>query len=749
MTRKLVLLAVLVAFITENAYTLGLGDLKLDSSLNQAFDAEIELTGIGELGVEEMLPNLASQDDFDRVGVERSDILLDLRFKVESRSDGIMVVKISSTRPIIEPYLNFLVEVLWPSGRLLREYTILLDPPVFGQGGIQPVQPAQTNTTDSRRVRPTQQQSGEIIAKTRMSATVPSRPSESGAQVMHDEFTKQGDTLWAIALRVRPDSSVSVQQTMLALQRANPEAFIRDNINLLKAGYVLRIPDMSAILEETFASAVEEVQIQNDDWEAYKGGEPAVAQLDATKRQRQAAPIDIENEEGELKLLAADTQEGIRAGDGGADDTRVAELTGDLAVAMEDMDRTRRANTDLNIRLDDLASQIETLSQLVQLKDDQLAELQSQLKMVQAMAEESAIEDEPEVPVTAVTQETGLMSNSLVLGGAGALVILVIIGGLIMRRRSAASDDEYDEDFEYEEDSDDDETSFIGAEAQAEVLETGFEDEDVELEDASPQTADVIGEVDIYVAYGRFPQAVTFLKNAISAEPLRTDIQLKLLEVYAQTNEIAEFNLQYAQLKELGDGEANEAAAALQARLPGAAEVAEAALGATVISTDPIAAIEEFTEDDDLSFDLDDLDSETDEDELDIDDLDLMDDLEEEEELELDIDEDILDLGGDDTDDLELDLDLDLGDDDAGDLDLDLDDLSFDLDSDDDLSLDDSFSLDLDGDSDEDSGSKLDLARAYIDMGDSDSARTALEDVAVSGSVDEQKAAEELLEKIS
>jgi pilus assembly protein FimV len=427
------------------------------------------------------------------------------------------------------------------------------------------------------------------------------------------------------------------------------------------------------------------------------------------------------------------------------------------------MDRTRRANTDLNVRLDDLAGQIETLSQLVQLKDDQLAELQTQLKMVQAMAAEAALA-EPEIPA-APQEKIDLMSNPLVLGGAGALVILVIAGGLIMRRRRAASDDdEFDEDLDYAQEPDDDETSIMALDEPAEAEAMADEDEDADEEDLSPQTSDVLGEVDIYVAYGRFPQAVTFLKNAISTEPERSDIQLKLLEVYIQTEEITEFNLQFEQLKKLGDEEANAAAAALQAKLPGAAEAAEAALGATVISTDPIAPIEEPAEDDDLNFDLDDLDSETDEDELDLDDLDLDDDLIEEEELELEVDGDdgdMLDLGEDESGGLDLDLDLDLGEDEAEDLDLDLgedeaedldldlDDMNFDLGSDDDdLPMDDSFSLDLDDDSDEDSGSKLDLARAYIDMGDNDSARTALEEVVLSGSADEQKEAQELLEKI-
>ena len=109
MIRKLTLLAVLVALVTECAYGLGLGDLQLKSALNQSFEAEIELTNTGALEIQEILPNLASRKDFERVGLERSDILLDLRFKLIQRPDGRTIVNISSHKPTTEPYLNFLV----------------------------------------------------------------------------------------------------------------------------------------------------------------------------------------------------------------------------------------------------------------------------------------------------------------------------------------------------------------------------------------------------------------------------------------------------------------------------------------------------------------------------------------------------------------------------------------------------------------------------------------------------------------
>ncbi|MDP4598626.1 MAG: peptigoglycan-binding protein LysM, partial [Pseudomonadales bacterium] len=130
------------------AFGLGLGKLDLQSALNQQFVAEIELTNSTGLAVEEILPNLASQLDFDRVGIERTYELMDLRFKVVDLDADRKIIRVTSTRPVTEPFLNFLVEVLWPNGRILREYTVLLDPPIFtGEGirteeGILPLQAA-------------------------------------------------------------------------------------------------------------------------------------------------------------------------------------------------------------------------------------------------------------------------------------------------------------------------------------------------------------------------------------------------------------------------------------------------------------------------------------------------------------------------------------------------------------------------------------------------------------------------------
>jgi pilus assembly protein FimV len=714
MIRKLLLLAtVALGCLSTPAYGLGLGELELNSALNQQFSAEIELTNVRGLQVEEILPNLASQEDFDRVGVERNYLLTDLRFRVVPGDDGALVIRVTSSKPIIEPFLNFIVEVLWPTGRILREYTVLLDPPVFGEGGVEAVRPSQTSApavTQSSQTQAQPTQSRQAPPAPRVAPRTPATETPSAAprtvenntdrrgQISGDEYgmTGQGDTLWNIALRVRPNDTVSVQQTMLALQRANPEAFINNNINLLKAGYVLRIPDVREIREETVATAVRKVRNQNQDFDSYKEG--GLAQLDATRRQTPSRDRDVSTSSGELKLLASDDTSS-RSGSG--DSARAAELENELAVAEEDLDRARRANSELNLKMEDIQGQLDTLNEILTLKDDQIAALRAELQRVQAA---------PAQPAPAPVQQSGsLFSNPLVLGGLGLLLVAAVVGLLMFlkRRQQAASSEDDFEDFAAVE-----ETAEAPEETVEEPVETAAEEEE---EDVAPETSDVLGEVEIYIAYGRFPQAITFLQNAIEAEPDRADIQLKLLEVYVQTEDSVAFNLQLDQLRLLGDQAAIDKALELQQKIPGAAEDAAVAMDATVISNEPVEAIAEPADDDDddLSFDLDDLDAETEDDDLDLSaELDLDEDLDlslEADETGADdtvvLDENEIELSLQDADD-ELELELDDGeieldlDDDELDIDLDLDSDESDevLDANSTVELDEEVTLDLDGD---------------------------------------------------
>ena len=423
----LLLSATLLTFCSLAAYGLGLGKLELNSALNQTFNAEIDLVDAAGLKPEEIVPSLASLEDFDTYGVERTYLLTDLRFKVRRYEPGGLYLEVVSTNPIQEPFFNFIVEVLWPNGKLVSEYTVLLDPPVSGEEGIALIEPAKSAIT-AQKIAGSARLRKEALQST-------TSPTIRQGDVLDDDYsvTGPGDTLWTIAFKIRPNESVTIQQTMLALQRLNPDAFIKNNINLLKAGQVLRIPSSSDIGEETPSDAVSEVWMQHQEFEKYKSG--GVAQLDATHRQRSETSEDVGVDDGELRLLAANRSRGQRAGDS---DARVTDLENELAITREDLDRARRSNSELNVQLDDLEGQIETLNEILKLKDDQLAEWRAEMQKLQDAAATR--------PAPAAKTEESLMTNPFLLDGLLLLVIAGLVAGmLVMRKRKEESEVEEEE----------------------------------------------------------------------------------------------------------------------------------------------------------------------------------------------------------------------------------------------------------------------------------------------------------------
>ena len=286
-------------------YALGMGELELKSALNQPLNAEIKLLNTDDLSDWEIKPALASDSEFERAGVDRLFFLTDIDFEVTG--DRIVL---SSTKPVTEPFLNFLVQVNWPTGKVLREYTVLLDPPVFNDD-IQPLSAVPAETT-APAVTQEQPQSQEQVQPQSQEQVQPQAPAEQtqvqvepqpvrSASRWESEPAEPGtykvqpnDTLWEIAVDTRPDTNVSPQQMMLAIQDLNPDAFIGGNINRLKTHQVLRLPDQEQIAGRTFAQAVSEVKRQND---ALTRG----AQLDATSRAARNATPDAIEGGGELK----------------------------------------------------------------------------------------------------------------------------------------------------------------------------------------------------------------------------------------------------------------------------------------------------------------------------------------------------------------------------------------------------------------------------------------------------------------
>ena len=297
------------------AWALGLGNIELQSALNQPFQAQIEVVSATPDELQGLKVALAPSEMFERYGLDRPAFLQNLEFRVVADRSGRGVVQVTSAQSIAEPFVTLLVEATWPRGRVLREYTVLLDPPVLLPAPATPqaVQPAETrpatsNSSGGAINRPAPQQPARQpapepapqaapppVSRTEPEPAAPvsrSAPPRAPASAAGGAYgpVQRGDTLWVIADRFRPEG-VTVNQMMVAMYRSNPDAF-GGNINLLRAGASLHLPEATDFNQLTVTAANSEVQRQTDEWSSRSasGGQLRLLPPAATEVARTPAP---------------------------------------------------------------------------------------------------------------------------------------------------------------------------------------------------------------------------------------------------------------------------------------------------------------------------------------------------------------------------------------------------------------------------------------------------------------------------
>ena len=362
MTARL-LAAALLLWLPLHGLGAGLGKLTVLSALGQPLSAEIEIASLQPGEEDSLVARFATPDAYRQAGIELNPAVLGVRFSIERRS-GRHVIRLASNAPINEPFLNVLVELSWNTGRLVREYTFLLDPPEYK--GPQPVAPAPA-------ARPAPATTAPVPAP-RAVEQRPMAPAPASAAAAASGKTyevKKGDTLARIAAQTNP-GGVSLQQMLIALYRANPDAFIGDNINRLRAGRILNVPDQAAASGVDEADARRMVAAQGQDYRAYQSklaGAVAAAPAESSTGRRSAAGIIAPKAEepaaaeprDQVKLSKADP-----AGRGA--DSKAAR--GDNAAARD------KAIKESESRVADLEKNVQDLRKLLELKNQQLAELE-------------------------------------------------------------------------------------------------------------------------------------------------------------------------------------------------------------------------------------------------------------------------------------------------------------------------------------------------------------------------------------
>lgn len=400
MVRKLSLAIALALGVTPFAVNgLGLGDIKTRSGLNQQFEADIELLSVRNEEIGDIRVTLASEEAFTKAGVNRPYFLSQLKFKPVLLPNGKGIIRVTSSDPVREPFLNFLIEMNWPKGRLFREFTVLLDPPVTLQRRPSPVQSA-TTTGKAGPVRSVEQ------ARVDGSVSTGSRGSgEYGP-------THRNDTLWKIAAEVR-HAGTTMEQMMMAMFQANPQAFIKRNINNLKVGEILRIPERDEVLAMTASEARSAFRDQVENWRVDRTApvpeqqpQETVAGDSKTAGESSTTPVKPDETavpEAELKIARMRTEE--EAGKSIADSVDQKEssagLTEDLLEAREMRESALEESKQLKNQVENLASQLEDLQRLLVLKDEQLAKLQI------------ALGEEPVVPVVPAAEKAAATDSAV------------------------------------------------------------------------------------------------------------------------------------------------------------------------------------------------------------------------------------------------------------------------------------------------------------------------------------------------
>ena len=741
-----------------SAYALGLGDLELESFLNEPLNAQVQLLNTGNLNEEQIRIRLATREDFERMGVERAYFLTQIKFEINIDGQGQATISLTSEDPVLEPYLDFIVEARWPTGRLLREYTVLVDPPLFDS--TYPVvsasaRVAEIEGTPDPRAAEKKSQAVTTTSGTRVDVMGKSKlgPGEMPQRDFNAETTDtpipgqrymihRDDTLWEIALSATP-SGATVHQTMLDIQRINPEAFIDGNINRIKAGYIIYMPQEGDISSSDLSAALAEVRQQNEDWQAGRASKP-IARGPALR-------ISADPVLGESAAAAARSAESH-------------DPAGTATAGAAEADETTLEQAGQSEQLAAMQQQVDTLQRIVSLKDEQIAALQAALadaggvvpsdegdadsggriltdldaleaageaatdeaeaieeaRATEAVEEQTApVEPEPaavepapvkpQAAAPAQPSDSGMMSY--LFYGLGALV-LAVLAFLFMRRRreeqgtpAAAATPQDDQ-------------VFAAVELKEQPVEAPEEPETVEpapqepapQEPAQPEaeqqqnghrgygerkhdeyasdveTGDALAEADIYIAYGRYPQAIDLLRGAISSEPSNSSYRLKMLELCLQTGDRSAAENEMRELEAIGDAASIERGRSL---LSGSAEAGAGG----VDLTEPPAGLAEAAGGS-LESDF----------------------------AGLEIEETL--AGEEVADDLDLSADFSDSQDEGDDEDL-------------------IIAAEANGMS-----TKLDLARAYLDMGDDDGARQILEEVMAEGSEAQKSEAGELLERI-
>ncbi|PTQ87963.1 FimV/HubP family polar landmark protein [Agitococcus lubricus] len=556
-------------------HALAIQNIKTKSALGEPFRAEVELSDIGDLTEEDIKVSLASPEDFQRLGIEQNYFLTELRFEVSMQA-GRSVIKISSHKRVTEPFLDFVLRITWPNNTRLQEVTAFLDPPTAKSSQQMPV----AAPVVVKQVPP------PIVAPLNVEPPPMAEEQELVAEVNTDTNktyqVKKYDTLWSIARRVRPSTTISVPEMMKVLHKANPQAFIANDINMLKNGEVLRVPALSNQNANTQVAAQAKAIVMPQ-----AANKPlARQQIDATSHAKASLAVQ-KAPKAQMKLVAPTGNVTAKAGvhSKQKEGTQTAMPKGAVSVTNQKLvTKTTKMSHEVAV----LEQKLKENDQKIALQNAKLAQLEAQLKARRLSAEQAAkqkmsekntlekkalatmacavvtqsfLATEAKAAPDAPAQQSG-GSMMPIIGGVALIVIIAVIFFLKSKGKKS-------------------EPSRPSAPppapkpaAPAPAPEVAKQPVPVKPAPEVKKPADPLEEVQPYLEMERYPQAVGILSKALVQTPERADLHLKLLEIFVKQKDRQSFEEQFAKLELLGELEATVEAEKLKALLPPPPKVA-------------------------------------------------------------------------------------------------------------------------------------------------------------------------------
>jgi len=584
---KQISLAVCLALMPLSIYAAGLGRLNVNSGLGEPLKAEIELLSLTPEELSTLAATIASEEAYAAQGITRLGIHSNIKVEITKKADGSPILKLRSSQPISDPYLDMLVQVDWATGRLQREYTILLDPPGYKPESdnalVMPVElPSASTSRNGESTTAAIPSSSSTVASSEKRTTKQRKTADkTAAQELEasatggpDQITKRGDTLSSLAKEMQVEG-VSLDQMLFGLYENNQEAFSGSNMNRLKVGQIIKVPTKESLVSISTQEARKLVKVHSANWNAYRNslaGAVVAAPVEVEAEQKQSSSGKIATAEDKAAPVKSGPQDVVKLSAGDKDTGKAFEDK--MAALQEEAIAREKSLKEAQERTSTLEKQIEDMQKLLALKSQSMTDLQKNAEATAANPAEEVSVEKPVVatenkvpdtevvtpvevkpkPVTPKIEAQPVKSEPSMLEGLANSVDLTVIGGvsgvallgavwMFLRNKRRKDLDSFERGI-LTSGGLRANTVFGNTTGNASVSDTSFLTDFAQSADGSmidTNDVDPIAEAEVYMAYGRDVQAEEILKDAISKEPKRYELHLKLLEMYAARKDNSAF----------------------------------------------------------------------------------------------------------------------------------------------------------------------------------------------------------------